>query len=560
MFNRHLKVWPKNFPLHLPLPETSFYNNLAISAQRYPNRDAIVFYDTALTYRELKEEVDALAGYLMAEGIQRGDRVLLYLQNSPQFIISLFAVLRANAVVVPMNPMNKSAELDHYISDTEAKIAIVGQEVYAEIQPKIGQHALHTVVVTAYSEYIKTPTQLTLPDAVAAPMEPIEAPGTVAWQQALAANKTPGELLVGPDDWAVFPYSSGTTGAPKGCMHTHRSMMATAMQGVTWRHISVGSVVLGNLPMFHVTGMQSSMASTLSAGATFVLMARWDREVAMELIERYQVSHWVNIVTMAIDLLSAPDIHQRDLSSLQVIGGGGAAMPEAISDKLFSLTGLRYVEGYGLSETMAATHLNPVNNAKPQCLGIPMFDVDARIYDEDSGALLGVEEVGEIIVRGPQVFQGYWNLPEDTAAAFIQIDGERFFRTGDMGYYDEDGYFFIVDRLKRMVNASGFKVWPAEVEGLLHGHPDVKQACIISTPHERRGESVKACIILHPDRVGSVTESDIQTWCRERMAAYKVPQVVEFMDAFPISPTGKVLWRVLQEQEWQTSTNNEAIE
>src|SRR5699024_3562744 len=227
--------------------------NLAISAQRYPQRAAIVYYDTVITYAQLKAEVDALAGFLMAEGVALGDRVLLYLQNSPQFIIGFFAVLRANAVVVPMNPMNKSAELDHYIADPGAKVALVGQEVYAEIQPKIGHHALATVLVTAYNEYIKQPTELALPEAVAARLENVKGPGVVAWRDAIAVNKTPGALMVGPDDWAVFPYSSGTTGAPKGCIHTHRSVMATAMQGQVWRHVSAGSVVLGTLPMFHVT-------------------------------------------------------------------------------------------------------------------------------------------------------------------------------------------------------------------------------------------------------------------------------------------------------------------
>ncbi|HLR18267.1 MAG TPA: long-chain-fatty-acid--CoA ligase [Alcanivoracaceae bacterium] len=550
MFDRHLAVWPKHLPLHLPLPDTCFYSNLAISAQRYPHRNAIVYYDTAITYQELKQQVDTLAGYLMANGIERGDRVLLFMQNAPQFIIGFFATLRANAVVVPINPMNKSAELDHYLADTGAKVAIAGQEVAAEILPKVGQHALRTVLVTAYSEYIKEETSLELPAEVTAPVQTFTDKGAVAWSDALAAGHEPGELVVGADDWSVFPYSSGTTGAPKGCVHTHRSMMATTMQGITWRSINAGSVVLGVLPMFHVTGMQSSMTTTITAGGTFVLMTRWNRKVAADLIERYQVSHWVNIVTMAIDLLSDPAINERDLSSLKVIGGGGAAMPSAISDKLFELTGLRYVEGYGLSETMAATHINPVDRIKPQCLGIPAFDVDARIRDQESGELLDVGEVGEIIVSGPQVFQGYWNMPEETEEVFLELEGKRFFRTGDMGYYDEEGYFFIVDRLKRMINASGFKVWPAEVEGLLHSHPDVKQACIISTPHERRGESVKASIILLPNSVGKVTEEDIQQWCRERMATYKVPQVVEFVKELPVSPTGKVLWREMQEQEW----------
>src|SRR5699024_8215964 len=237
-------------------------------------------------------------------------------------------------------------------------------------------------------------------------------------------------------------------------------------------------VLLASLPYFHVTGMQGSMNAPIYSGGTIVLMTRWNREVAAQLIERYKVGRWINIVTMAIDLLSDPNIASYDLSSLENVGGGGAAMPEAISNKLMALTGLRYMEGYGLSETMAGTHINPTSRPKTQCLGIPVFDVDAQIYAEESGSLLGVEEVGEILLSAPQVFQGYWNLPEETEKAFITVNGKRFFRTGDMGYYDEEGYFFIVDRVKRMINASGFKVWPAEVEGMLYDHPAVQQACV----------------------------------------------------------------------------------
>ena len=554
MFDRHFAVWPENLPHHLTIPETSLCTNLDVSALRYPEKPAIIYYDHTITYRELKRQVDALAGYLQTLGVDKGDRVLLFMQNAPQFIIGYYAILRANAIVVPINPMNRTAELEHYLEDTQATVTLAAQEVFANIAPLIGTRQLRHVIVASYSDYIDPQTDLDLPAEVRAPAQPLQTEGAIAWRDAIDAGKTPGELLVGPDDLAVFPYSSGTTGAPKGCMHTHRSVMATCVHGVAWRS-GGGSegIILSTLPYFHVTGMQGAMNAPIYTGACIVLMTRWDRRTAATLIQRYQVTSWTNIVTMAIDLLSDPEVESFDLSSLQNIGGGGAAMPEAVSDKLFKLTGLRYIEGYGLSETIAATHINPAEKPKKQCLGIPVFDVDSRVIDQDTGKELGVGEVGEIISHGPQIFQGYWNRPEETEKAFIELDGKRFFRTGDMGYYDEEGYFFIVDRVKRMINASGFKVWPAEVESLMYRHPAIQECCIISAPHERRGETVKACVVLSAKDKDNVSEDDIITWCKNEMAAYKVPQIVEFRDELPRSPTGKVMWRALQEQEWAKS-------
>jgi len=551
MFDRHFAVWPEGLPHQLKLPETSLYSNLDISALRYPDQDAIVYYDARITYRELKRQVDALAGELQHLGVEKGDRVMLFMQNAPQFIIGYYAILRANAIVVPINPMNRSAELEHYLQDTQASVCLCSQEVFSHIEPLIGHERLRHVIVTAYSEYIDPKTDLDLPAEVAAPAQPLDSAGAIAWNDALNGGHQPGELLVGPDDLSVFPYSSGTTGAPKGCMHTHRSVMATCVHGAVWRPGGGREgVTLSTLPYFHVTGMQAAMNGPIYMGSCIILMTRWDRRTAAKLIERYKVTSWTNIVTMAIDLLSDPDVETFDLSSLQNIGGGGAAMPEAVSDKLFQLTGLRYIEGYGLSETIAATHINPAEHPKKQCLGIPVFDVDSRVIDVDSGKEMGIGEVGEIISRGPQVFQGYWNRPLETQKAFIEIDGERFFRTGDMGYYDEEGYFFIVDRVKRMINASGFKVWPAEVESLMYRHPAIQESCVISAPHERRGETVKACVVLVADQKGKVSEDDIVAWCKDQMAAYKVPQLVEFRDELPRSPTGKVMWRAMQEEEW----------
>src|SRR5690606_34073757 len=401
----------------------------------------------------------------------------------------------------------------------------------------------------AYRDYIEQPTELDLPEAVAMARQDIRQPGVHLWSEVLAAAKKPGPHLSQPDDLAVLPYSSGTTGAPKGCMHSHRTVMATLVGGAVWLPSSAGSVVLGTLPMFHVTGMQACMNTPIFIGSTVVLMTRWDRRTAARLIERYKVTAWTNIATMVIDFLADPEIGKYDLSSLMAISGGGAAMPAAVEEKLHQLTGLRYVEGYGLSETMAGTHINPPDAPKAQCLGIPVFDVDSRVFDVETGRECGVGEVGEIITHAPQVFQGYWNRPEETAAAFIEHDGKRFFRTGDLGYYDEDGYFFLVDRVKRMINASGFKVWPSEVESLLYRHPAILEACVIAAPDARRGETVKAVVVLREG--AQLTAEELVAWCREQMAAYKVPTQVEFVEALPKSPTGKLLWRELQEREWE---------
>lgn len=548
MFDRHYAVWPKGVPKHLTLPETSLYENIEISARRFPRKPALLYYGAALSYAELKDHIDRLAGWLEQNcGVQKADRVLLYMQNSPQFVIAYYAIQRLTAVVVPVNPMSKTEELHHIATDTGATTVICGQELLGFVQPLLGETLQHAVVA-AYGDYVTAPTDLPLPDAVAAPRAAFDTPGAIPWSNALAANLTASPHQASHDDWCVLPYSSGTTGAPKGCLHNIRGVTATLFGSIAWNPATPESVQLVTLPLFHVTGMQNSMNAPLFNGATLVLMTRWDRRVAAELIQRHRVTHWRNITTMCIDFLSDPGIGKYDLSSLIGIGGGGAPMPKAVAAKLKELTGLDYIEGYGLSETIAATHINPVDNPRPQCLGIPVFDVDSRVINPDTLQELGPGETGEIVVAGPQVFLGYWNRPAETAAVFFERDGKRFFRTGDLGYYDEDGYFFLVDRLKRMINASGFKVWPTEIEAMMYAHPGIREVCIIATPDAHRGETVKA-VIVPKDDAKNLTAEDIQSWCRDRMATYKVPRVVVFADALPKSATGKILWRVLQDQE-----------
>ena len=277
-------------------------------------------------------------------------------------------------------------------------------------------------------------------------------------------------------------------------------------------------------------------------------MPRWDRELAARLIARHGVSHWTCIPTMVIDLFASPNVERFDLTSLRYISGGGAAMPQAVAERLQREFGLTFAEGYGLTETAAPTHANPPERAKLQCLGIPIFGVDSRIVDPDTLRELPPGDAGEIVSHGPMLFKGYWGHPEATRAAFIDIDGKRFFRTGDIGRRDDEGYFFITDRLKRMINASGYKVWPSEVELLLFKCPLVQEACVIGASDAYRGETVKAVVVLRAEHRGRATADDIVGWAREHMAAYKVPRIVEFADALPKSGSGKVMWRTLQER------------
>jgi fatty-acyl-CoA synthase len=548
MFDRHFKVWPQGVPRQLTVPETTLHYNLEVSATRYPHRDAIIYYGKRLSYRALHEQVERLAGYLQRDlAVAKGDRVLLYMQNSPQFVIGYYAILRADAIVIPVNPMNRQAELEYLVEDADAKVALVGQELWPLMQQVRRQPRC---IVASYGEYADPNFDLPLPDAVAASTRrDVVREGAILWQDALVAGRTAAPSQAQPDDLAVFPYSSGTTGRQKGCMHTHRTVMTTLVGGLAWLPLQTDTLHLASLPLFHVTGMQSSMNQPLYAGSTIVIMARWDRRLAAELIQRYRISRWRCISTMIMDLVNDPEIDKYDLSSLNGIGGGGAALPEAVVERLEKLVSVPYIEGYGLSETIAATHINPPDRPKAACLGIPVFDVDARILSVDTGKELPPHEVGEIIINAPQVFKGYWNNPTGTREAFIELDGKQFLRTGDLGYYDENGYFFIVDRLKRMINAAGYKVWPSEVESLMLRHPAIAEVCVIATPDPRRGESVKAVVVLRPNQTG-VTADDILRWCRNEIAAYKCPTVVELAQSLPRSGAGKVQWRELQELEF----------
>jgi len=549
MSDQHFKFWPDHAMHHLDAPATNVFYNIEVSARRHPNKPSLVYYDTSITFAEVFDEAQRIAGYLEQRcGVRKGDRVLLFMQNSPQFVIAYYGILRANAVVVPLNPMYLTQEFLRCAKDAGATTAIVSQELYPRIEPLLGGADLKRVIVAAYSDYLKKPTDLPVPDFIAAPRVELSRPAVTLWRDALANNLPPGPLTAGSDDLCAMPYTSGTTGEPKGCMHTHRSTMHTLVSNMHWFALQPEVTLLAVAPFFHVTGMQGGMNGPLYNGNTVVLLPRWDRVVAAECVQRYRVASWTAVPTMIQDFFTNPNIEQYDLSSIRKLSGGGAAMPAAVAQRL-EKRGITYYEGYGLTETMAATHLNPPGRAKRQCLGIPIYGVDSRVIDPLTLAELPAGQVGEIVTHGPQVFLGYWNKPEDTAQAFLEIDGKRFLRTGDLGRVDEDGYFFMVDRLKRMINASGFKVWPSEIETLMYQHPAVLEACVIGTSDAHRGETVKAVVVLRAEWRGRVDAQTIIDWCRENMAAYKVPRIIAFVDALPKSGSGKIQWRELQDRE-----------
>ena len=511
---RHFRHWPPDMPRSLRAPRITLQEMFYASASRFPDKPAAIHEGIALTYKDLLDRIENLAGHLQHScGVKRGDRVLLDMQNGHDFVIACFAILRADAVVVPVSPMNLTEELRHYIADSDARVAITEDDLFS------GFAGLPLDHVVLPSRIPKNSFQLKASESK-------------------------------PEDLCMLPYTSGSTGRPRGCMHTHATVLHNVAGACAWKHIDGHTVALATAPLFHVTGLVHSFLSAIYAGATMVIQRRWDPLQAARLVERYRCTHWDNVPTMVVDLLSDPKALEHDIRSLQWIFGGGAAMPEAVAQKLFDLCGVRYIEGYGLTETISQTHINPPQNPKKQCLGIPAFDTEALVVDPETLEIMQTGKQGEIVVRGPQLFTGYWKNEKAFRDAWCEVGGRRFFRTGDLGRTDEDGYFYISDRLKRMINAAGLKVWPVEVEAAMYKHPAIKECCIIASPDARKGETVKVVVVLREEFLGRISGEEILSWSRSQMATYKAPRLIEFSDALPRTASGKLMWRALQEREF----------
>ncbi len=541
------KSWPRLMPKSLDYPEIPLFEPVQTTAGRYPDKPAVIYYGREVSYRELWQSILKFATWLKDAGIGKGDRVTIHLPNSPHFIIAFYGILRANAIVVATDPMLSAEGLKALLNDNGSRAIVTMASSLPMVNEIRGATSLEQVIAAEFTDYLPGDPSLPVPPLLLKPAG-IEAPAR-SWTEIMQERIDPPAVEIGPDDPALIMYTSGTTGERKGALHTHWSMVVCMLRAAVWNVNYPSSVHLVVLPFFHITGMHYCMTAPLYTGGTMVLLSRWDREAALQAIEKYRCTHFSNITTIIVDVLAAPDIERRDLSSLIVFGGGGAAVPKAVQDKLSAL-GLLYTEGYGLTEAGSGTHVNPRDRASIQCVGLPLFDIDSKIVDPETLREMPFGKSGELIMRSPSIFREFWNKPKETAEAFVEIDGEKWFRTGDMLSMDENGNHYFVDRLKRLVNRAGLKVWPAAIEGEYYKHPAIKEACIIGTPHERVGEEVKVCIVLHPEHAGKISEKEIVAWGKERFAAYEYPRIVEFVTELPKNASGKILWRVLQEREF----------
>lgn len=547
MIRLHHKVWPNGVPHDIAPIQHTLDDNLRAAASRSPNKLAIVFYGAVTTYAQLDDQVTQIAGFLQSRcGVRKGDRVGLYMQNAPQFVAGFYGIIRAGGVVTPINAMNLTEETDYIVENAGIRTVLTAQDRVPQLTGLLANGALDHVVAAHYANALPKPRPDGLPEFIIAPAKELPA-GVTAWAEMLETNCAFSPVPLSPEDLCVMPYTSGSTGRGKGCMHTHQTTLHAVACMFEWFGVGEDDVYLSAAPMFHVVGLQAGMNMPIATGATSVILPRWDRDVAAMLIRDFGVTAWPTVPTAVIDFLNRPDLRKSDLDTLRVIWGGGIAMPKAVAGRLRDLTGLEFLEGYGMTETIAPATANPPHKPQRQCGGVPGLNTDVAIVDPETLDVLPVGEVGEILIAGPQVMLGYWRNAEADAESFVTLEGKRFLRSGDLGRMDEEGYIFIVDRLKRMINASGYKVWPTEVESHLYQHPAIAEACVIGVTHPYRGETVKAVAVLKPGH--TLDAQELADWAHDHMAAYKVPRLLDVVEELPKSGSGKVLWRQLQEQE-----------
>jgi acyl-CoA synthetase (AMP-forming)/AMP-acid ligase II len=537
--------WPENVPRTLVFPERTLPEFLSDHARQTPEKVAFNFYGREVTFREFDRRTCQLARALMDFGLKKGDRVSLFLENSPQFVIAYFATLKAGGVVVAANPMFKEEELKYEIMDAGARIIIAQDILYSKVRNVREEAGLSRVILTSYSDYLPASPSLPLHPSMQAPKERF--PETLDLLEVMESYQ-PESVDVPIDlreDLALLQYTSGTTGLPKGAMITHFSLNTNTVGSAVWSGSLEKDVLLSVLPFFHVTGMIHSMCRPVYTGTTNIMLARFDPEAVLRAIHKYRCTLWASITTMNVAIVNHPDVEKYDLRSLRVCGSGGAPVPKEILEKWRKIIGTELGEGYGLSETISQTHMNPHLRPRYGSIGLPQFGVDCRIADVETGVDLPLDQEGELLVKGPTVMKGYWNRTEATAE--VLKDGWLY--TGDIARMDEDGYFYIVGRKKELIKASGYSVFPAEVENFLYGHPAIKEVAVIGVPDPYRGENIKAVIVLKPEYENKVREEEIVAWGKGKMAAYKYPRIVEFVKELPKTGSGKVLKRVLREKE-----------
>ena len=503
------------------------------------------YFDTPVTAATVESESDALAAALLARGLRQGDRIALYLQNMPQFVVSLLAAWKLGAIAVPVNPMLKERELRYVLRDSGAKALISLQALWNDVAAAVvGDTDVEVAITTSPLEYLGQDVPTALAD-----IERADTPGAVDLRELTISftGAKPAPVRLGPSDVALLTYTSGTTGEPKGAMNTHGNVAFNACAYREWMSLTASDVVLAGAPLFHITGLIGHVAVAMLTPMPMVLGYRFEPATMLRLAERHRCTFTVMAITAFTALMNDPSLGSTDLSALTKVYSGGAPIAPSIVERFEREAGPYIHNIYGLTETTSPSHAVPFGRRTPVdpgsgalSIGVPVFNTVARIVD-DSGKELPPGSVGEIAVSGPMVVPGYWNRPSDTASTMP--GGEL--RTGDVGFMDSEGWFYLVDRKKDMIVASGYKVWPREVEDTLLRHPAVREAAVVGVPDEYRGETVRAYVSLRPG--ASVTPEELVEFCRSELAAYKYPRAVEIVPELPKTPTGKLLRRELRD-------------
>lgn len=548
-----LKNYPPNVPHDLELPSGTALDDFKNSAAVRPDAPAVYYFEHVITYGEIDRLSDILAAAFKDLGLEKGARIIVDLQNVPQFLIATYAAWKSGAVVVPVNPMYKEKELLYFCEDSGATIFFTLDEIAAELDLSfLKKTAVQKLITTSALDLLPPDTK---PPELLQDIKPISVRGALCLRDLLEnfENKSITDPGLSENDIAYLTYTSGTTGPPKGAMNTHGNIAFNARVYRAVQCIDNHDVVVGVAPLFHVTGEVAHLAIAALAGIPLILYYRFDAAETLRLIERWRATMTVGSITVFIALMNHPDIKKRDLSSLIKAYSGGAPVSEAIVNQFEELTGRYIYNVYGMTETNSPSHIVPWGKRAPVdpesgalSVGVPVPNCVMKIMHlEDPSKALAPGEIGEIVDSGPIIIPGYWRKPEETRHAIR--DG--FLYTGDVGKMDEDGWFYVVDRKKDMIVASGYKVWPRDVEDVIYQHPAVRETAVVGVPDSYRGETVKAFIALKEGEQGAVTEKEIISFCKQRMAAYKYPRQVEFVPEIPKTLTGKFLRRHLREKK-----------
>ncbi|MGG2064147.1 long-chain-fatty-acid--CoA ligase [Bacillus sp. S14(2024)] len=546
-----LNSYPKEIPHTISYDMQPLHVYLQQTASQYSDKKALHFLGKDITFSELDRKVRQFANYLRKLGIEKGDRVAIMLPNCPQGVIGYYGTLLAGGIVVQTNPLYTERELEYQLHDSGAKVILCLDLVFPKVSNVQSSTDIEHVIVTRIADFLPFPKNLLYPFIQKKQTNLVvnvrESENIHVWNSIEHAGDEAVDISCDPEeDVALLQYTGGTTGFPKGVMLTHKNLVSNTIMGMHWLYNcrKGEEVILGVLPFFHVYGMTAVMNLSIMQAYKMVLVPKFDIKMMLEAIKKHRVTLFPGAPTMYIALLNYPELHKYDISSISACISGSAPLPVEVQEQFESVTGGKLVEGYGLTESSPVTHGNFLWARRvPGSIGVPWPDTDACIISLETGEALPIGEIGEIVVKGPQVMKGYWNKPEETAA--VLQDG--WLHTGDVGYMDENGFFYVKDRKKDMIVASGFNVYPREVEEVLYEHEKVQEVVVLGVPDPYRGETVKAFVVIKDGLTCS--EEELNEFARKYLAAYKVPKIYEFRKELPKTTVGKILRRVLVEEE-----------